>query len=149
MASRRCFSILALGGRLMRIFGSRSSAKSPTALANELPRVIAYGQFQLDPNSIDPAAYGLLEAELYPLATRDPDGFTRELAELVLPAGGLAIYGGTRLAGSLLGWDFQGAHYLAMLDAALQWRHETGTGAFWLAPYELARWDKVHGPGSW
>jgi hypothetical protein len=131
------------------IFRSRSSSRSSSALGRELDRVIAYGQFQLDPQSIDPASFGGLEADLYPLATRDSDGFTRELAELVMPAGGLATYGGARLAGSLLGWDFEGAHYLSMLDASLDWRHQAGTGSAWLAPYELRRWEQLHGIGSW
>ena len=67
----------------------------------------------------------------------------------MLPAGGLAAYGGARLAGSLLGWDYQGRYYLSMLDAALQWRHEMGASAAELAPYQLQRWEQVHGFGAW
>jgi hypothetical protein len=131
------------------IFGSGKNRESSSSLAHELTRIIAFGQSQLDSRSVDPAAYGLLEADLYQRAMADPEGFTRELAELVLPAGGLATYGGARLAGSLLGWDYQGRYYLSMLDAALQWRHEMGTSAADLAPYQLQRWEQVHGFGAW
>jgi hypothetical protein len=133
----------------MRMFRSSRSSKSSSRLRQELDRIIAYGEFQFDPKSVDPGTFGVLEADLYPLATDDPNGFTRDLAELVLPAGGPASYGGARLAGSLLGWGFQGIHYSSMLDAALEWRHEAGTGTSQLAPYELQRWEKVHGVGSW
>lgn len=133
----------------MSIFRSRGTSGGSPGLGQELDRVIAYGRFQLDASSVEPSAFGTLEADLYPLATADPESFTRALAELVMPAGGVAIYGGARLAGSLLGWNFVGDHYLSMLDAALEWRHATGTGAMHLAPYELARWDERHGPGSW
>jgi hypothetical protein len=71
------------------------------------------------------------------------------LAQLVLPAGGLATYGGARLAGSLLGWEFQGSHYLTMLDAAIEWRRATGTSAGAIAPYQLRRWEERHGFGTW
>jgi hypothetical protein len=39
-------------------------------LGRELNRVIAFGQSQLDPDSIDPATFGLLEADLYMPASR-------------------------------------------------------------------------------
>jgi hypothetical protein len=133
----------------MPLFRSRGPSGRSSPLERELNRVIAYGQFQLDPQSVDPASFGNLEADLYPLAISDPAAFMQDLTGLVLPAGGLATYGGARLAGSLLGWEFKDAHYLSMLDAALEWRRAEGTGAAWLAPYELQRWEQLHGVGSW
>jgi len=47
------------------IFSSGKNRESPSSLAHELTRIIAFGQSQLDPRSVDPAAYGLLEADLY------------------------------------------------------------------------------------
>ena len=130
----------------MGLFRQRRAAAGTLGLDRELGRIIAYGQFQMDPGSVEPGTFGNLEADLYPLARDDPDGFTRQLAELVIPVGGTASYGGARLSGSLLGWNFHGVHYLRMLDAALEWRHATGASAVQLAPYEMARWAKLHGP---
>jgi len=133
----------------MKIFRSHDPSPHPSSLQGQLPRIRAYGQFNLDPRSIDSSSFGTLEAELYPVATADPDGFTRALSQLVLPVGGLVVYGAARLTGSLLGWRFNGAHYLAMLDAALEWRHQEGTTASHLAPYELDRWHEVKGYNTW
>jgi hypothetical protein len=46
----------------------------------------------------------------------------------------------------LLGWDFKGAHYLAMLDVSLQWKRGAGAGAgaSAMALYELKRWGETH-----
>jgi hypothetical protein len=95
---------------------------------------------------VDSANSASIEADYYEQAVTDPEGFTRELAELVLPIGGLAAYGGAQLAGSLLGWDFKGAHYLAMLDVSLQWKRGAGAGAgaSAMALYELKRWGETH-----
>jgi hypothetical protein len=132
----------------MRRFRPRGSQSAPPPRL-DLGRITAFGQFQLDPGSVAPSAFGNLEADLYPLAIRDPEGFTLALAQLVLPAGDLATYGGARLAGSLLGWEFQGPHYLTMLDAAIEWRRATGTSADAIAPYQLRRWEERHGFGTW
>lgn len=40
--------------------------------------------------------------------------------DLVMLVGGVAVYGGARLAGSLLGYSFEGAAYLELLDAFLE-----------------------------
>lgn len=156
----------------MGFFRSRRSSRNPSlktsSLSHELGRILAFGkdqlndgsvypqfaerdlnriiaQFHLDRGSADSADGASIEADYYRQAVADPEGFTRELAELVLPIGGLAVYGGARLAGSLLGWNFKGPYYLAMLDTSLEWKHEAGIGAPGMAPYELDRWCDTHG----
>jgi hypothetical protein len=119
---------------------------SPQFVELDLNRIIS--QFRLDRRSVNSASGTSIEADYYQQAVADSDGFTRELSELVLPIGGLAVYGGARLAGSLLGWEFGGPYYLAMLDASIEWKRGAGAGASWMAPYELNRWADTHRANS-
>jgi hypothetical protein len=156
----------------MGLFRSRKSPGSPSPgaspLRHEIGRILAFGRDQLnhgsttprfvegdldriiaqchlDRGSVHSAGGTSIEADYYQRAVDDPEGFTRELAELVLPIGGLAAYGGARLVGSLLGWYFKGPYYLAMLDASLEWRRAAGVGPSGMAPYEMDRWSETRG----
>lgn len=61
----------------MPISWPRKQRRESCRLTADLDRIIAYGRVHLDPKSNDHAAYGLLEADVYPVATSDPDAFSR------------------------------------------------------------------------
>jgi hypothetical protein len=88
----------------------------------------------------------LIYRPLHPLAAQDGSGFTEELAEAVLPAGGLAARGGARLIWDLIGSDgFTDPHWERMVDAALDWMHQQRYSFAQLFRYEADRWMKTHG----
>ena len=130
----------------MGLFGKRSApSRRGSLVAGELNRIVAYGRFELAPQDNDPGAFGMLEPDLYPVASGNPSQFCADLAQLVLPHGGVAAYGGARLAGSLLGWDYDDPNYWAMVDVGIEWRRALGATPAQLAPFEMQRWRETRG----
>lgn len=134
----------------MGIFGRRrDDAGLPRDIVS---RVLAYGRFQADPQNASMSGSDinkLIYEPLYPLASRDPAAFTRDLAAALLPAGGEAARGGERLVADLISGDFKDPNYDAMMDAALRWLRGTGVSSARLTGYEWGYWCQNYGADQW
>jgi len=121
--------------------------------SNRLPADIVakmetFGQFEFDPagSQVDPGyVWTQLVAPLLPAAQADSAGFLRELAAAVLPAGGWAVYGGSRLVKELLSGDLDDPSYHAMMSAALDFLRELGVPNLRLNGYEWQFWTEHKG----
>lgn len=86
-----------------------------------------FGRFEFDPQEtgvgrgIDTGQIGMIEPELYPVAQANPAAFTAALSEAVLPVGGWAVFGASRVVRSLLGNDYSDPAADAIRMAGLQW----------------------------
>ena len=137
----------------MTLFGRRPRASASSQLPGDIVgRVTHYGQHEFDPRGYrGPDINATVYQILYPQASADPAGFTERLSAALLPAGGWAVYGGARLVPDLC--DRQQISglpaYLALLDAALDFLHDSGVGRDHLNHYEWQRWCETRGPHAW
>jgi hypothetical protein len=117
-----------------------------------LRRLEILGRFEMDPvgSGIDANQVSQCVMPFYEDAKADPDGFLADLRVLsASDASGFARYGASRLVFELLGHEARTDDALAMLDAAIAFKRERGLPSIRLTGYELARWEEVHGPGTW
>ena len=107
-----------------------------------------FGRFEFDPRGtgvgqgIDPGQIGMIEPELYPVASANPTAFTRALGDAMLPVGGWALYGAFRLIRSLLGLDYSDPAADAIRMAGLQWLRDNNVPPMRVAEVDLEFWLK-------
>jgi hypothetical protein len=133
----------------MGLFGKRQRDTGAVRLPAEFARTLEqYGRWTFDPpgSGIDPSQIGggNIEYELFMLAQNDSDAFIRAVAAVALPAGGWALYGGSRAVWNAVGTDVDHPDYLALLDASIDFV-QTQYGMAYLAPYEIRRLEQTHG----
>jgi hypothetical protein len=123
-----------------------ASMKLPPDFARKLE---LYGRFKFDPMGSG-IGFGQVmgDDELWMLAQPDPDAFIRSVSAVARPAGGWAVYGGSKAVMESLGHDVQHPDYLAMLDESIEFVLSQGHGTLHLAPYEVKRRVQTHGSMS-
>lgn len=126
--------------------GGGSKVRLPAGFAQTLEQ---YGRWEFDPqgSGLQPPRINgePIEVALYMLAQPDHDAFISAVAAVALPAGGWAVYGGTRAVWNSVGTDVQHPDYLAMLDASIEFIRRQGYGQMHLAGYEMDRWAATRG----
>jgi hypothetical protein len=126
--------------------------KGPVLPADIVERVVTYIEYEIDPQGSGIGSSDinrLIYQPLYRLAERDPAGFCEQLAAAVLPIGGMAAWGGERVARDLIGDGVDDPHYHAVLDAALDWLRASGASSAHLTRYEWDRWHATHRDDPW
>lgn len=121
-----------------------------TPRATRLPddvvtRMERFGRFEFDPAGTDIDAsdvWGELQAPFLPFAQSDPEGFTRALAEAVLPAGGFALFGAARTVWNLVGSDFSSPAHDAVRMAALEFFRDNGVPSGRLSADDRRFWQE-------
>lgn len=115
-----------------------------------------FGRFQFDPTGtgvgrgIDIGRIGVNEADLYFLAQPDPAAFVTAISEAVLPVGGWAVYGASRLIRSLLGFDYSDPAADVIRMAGLQWMRDNNVPPIRIAEVDWEFWLKHGGENeSW
>ncbi|HTU79666.1 MAG TPA: hypothetical protein VMF09_12985 [Solirubrobacteraceae bacterium] len=131
----------------MGLFGKRQQNTGAVRLPADFARTLEqYGRWTFDPpgSGIDPSQIGggNIEYELFMLAQDDSDAFVRAVAAVALPAGGWALYGGSRAVLNAVGTDVDHPDYLALLDASIDFIGRQ-YGMARLAPYEIRRLEQT------
>lgn len=131
----------------MGIFRRREAQHSnkrllPGDIAQQMER---YGRFEFygEAHRDAGAEVGRMMGELYPIASADPQAFLAALAEAVLPTGGWAVYGASRLVWELLSPlepYRQNPSYNAIMNAALDFLRTNGVRPKDIRPYEWHHW---------
>ncbi len=119
--------------------------KQPELPGNIVSIMERYGMYEFNPQTgaFSQEANGQLMGDLYPFASADPDGFLTALADAVLPVGGWAVYGASRLIWELLSSSPEGRQhplYKAIMSAALEFLRTQGVSIGMLRGYEREHW---------
>lgn len=123
----------------MGLFSRRGAQPAGVQLPRDFARrVEQYGRWTFDPRGSGLSDPGLDEYELYTIAQANPDGFISAVADVALPAGGWAAYGGARAVWNAVGTNSSHPGYLAMLDVAIDFVVQQ-FGTAHLAPFEMRR----------
>jgi len=133
----------------MGLFGKRQQDTGAVRLPADFARTLEqYGRWTFDPpgSGIDPSQIGggNIEYELFMLAQNDSDAFIRAVVAVAIPAGGWALYGGSRAVWNAVGTDVDHPDYLALLDASIDFIGRQ-YGMAYLAPYEIRRLEQTRG----
>ncbi len=105
-----------------------------------------FGRFEFDPQGtgvgrgIDIGQIGMIEPQFCLLAQNDPAAFVTALSETVLPVGGWAVYGASRLIRSLLGFDYSDPAADAIRMAGLQWMRDNNVPPMRIAEVDWEFW---------
>jgi hypothetical protein len=131
----------------MGLFGRRQQNTSAVRLPADFARTLEqYGRWTFDPpgSGIDPSQIGggNIEYELFTRAQDDSDAFIQAVAAVAIPAGGWALYGGSRAIWNAVGTDVDHPDYLALLDASIDFIGRQ-YGMAYLAPYEIRRLEQT------
>lgn len=123
----------------MGLFGR--GPKRPELPSDIVSIMERYGRYEFNPQTgaFSPQLEGQLMGDLYPFASADPDRFLTALADAVLPVGGWAVYGASRLNWELLSSSPEGRQhplYKAILSAALEFLGTQGVSIGMLRGYE-------------
>jgi len=132
----------------MGFFGGGQQQLGGGVLPGNIVSVLErYGQYEWNPqaNTMGIGELGNLMAGLYPIATADPDRFLSDLATAVLPVGGWAVYGASRLIWELLSSTndsqvLQNPAYIAIMDATIEFLRSNGVPPMRVRPYEWNYW---------
>lgn len=116
-----------------------------------VPMMEMYGRGEFDPRGtgvgvdVDITRKGMVDPALYPIAQADPDAFVTALAAAVLPVGGWAVYGASRLIRSLLGSEYSTPAADMIFEAGLQWLRDNRVTNWSLSAYEWRFWQDHRG----
>jgi hypothetical protein len=104
----------------MALFGRRARSPLPPDIAQMMER---FGRHEIDIMNSSDDGYAVFQATQQPLlamASSDPAGFIRALADTCVPVGGWAVYGADRTVINLIGSSRSGDDWLRILDASIE-----------------------------
>lgn len=132
----------------MRFFGRQQQQPDEHALPRDIvSKMVRYGRHEWDPQGSEMSIgeLGDLMAGLYPIASAAPERFLGDLAAAVLPVGGWAVYGASRLIWELLSVSrgsflSQNPSYVAIMDDAIAFLRGNGVPPMRVRGYEWDYW---------
>lgn len=134
----------------MRWFSGRGRQPHGALPSDIVPLMEMFGCSEFDARGtgvargVDTSRKGTLEADLYFVAQADPDAFVTALATAILPVGGWAAYGASRLIASLLGHEYSHPASDEIREEALQWLRDNGVPPMKIAEVDWVFWNE-HG----
>lgn len=106
-------------------------------------RVAGFGRYEVNPEGSGEQGeeQGRLMIDLYPFASAEPERFMADLADAVLPVGGWAVYGASRVIWELVDPpDKQHPAYKAIMDGAIAFLRSNGVPPMRVRGYEWQYW---------
>src|SRR6266571_1995132 len=128
----------------MGFFSKRQT--QPRLPSNIVPMMERFGRYEFNPQTsgIDPREIGQLVAELYQIASADPDGFLVTLAGAVIPVGGWAAFGACCILwecfGSNIDSSLQNSSYHAIMNTAIEFLRANGVPPMRIKGYIWQYW---------
>jgi hypothetical protein len=138
----------------------RLAGMKQAGAGSPLPRDIVsimtrYGRHRVDPYTsgepgpMDPGWRPIIPFEVDRSSRADPRGFVTALAEVVVPVGGWAVYGGAELALDVMDHDLEHPGYRALFEGGLQVRRDAGVPWVMLNSFDHVHWKTFHEGEHW
>jgi Protein of unknown function (DUF2510) len=129
---------------------STGGVKLPSAIVAMMER---FGRHEIDTLRSSDDGYELFTATqepLFAMATNDPAGFVKTLADQCIPVGGWAVYGAERTVVNLISTEPPAPDWPRLLDASLEFLRTNFVPPMRIPPYAWRRFVDTGGtPNSW